>query len=111
MQNTTEQKNNFNFWKFMRNLEPLILLALIVSLIVFCVIIQRESSKCVANPLIYGANKIYQGNDQNIQCTCQIPENPKFYYGFNRSSWWQDTTGYKQSEGLELNLNSINIVK
>lgn len=53
------------------------LMGLFVLILLFMVLGFRDGSKCLANPFIYGANKITSDETGEIRCVCSM-DNPRY---------------------------------
>ena len=54
-----------------------IMILLVLLLIFFVIMIDREGAQCMSNPLTYGANKIANDDTGAFTCFCSF-DNPKY---------------------------------
>jgi len=72
---------NKQFWVA---LETLMLIIWIVTLIIFLSQIWSKGTKCMANPLEYGANVLsFQNNNTDFSCNCKWGNAPEYTLFFN----------------------------
>ncbi len=71
----------------------IILVIIVFAMLIFIMFWAIEGQNCTMNPLVYGAQKIYnQNGDLEISCSCFIldPKYNNFY--FNKDKMWTEET-------------------
>ena len=67
------------------------LVIVVIALLIFNIGWAKEGQECIKNPMVYGAQKIYdQNNELEVFCSCTLldPRYNSFY--FNKEKVWQD---------------------
>ncbi len=62
-------------------------------------LLQEETTQCLANPLLYGANEFVKGD---LVCSCFVNnEGVNSNFLFNKTSMWENTQNNLYARGLE----------
>jgi hypothetical protein len=74
--------------KFWSILEGIMLILWIIVTIIFVITACSKGIKCVANPLIYGVNKLQtENNNTYFSCNCIFENSPDFKIFVDNKHW------------------------
>lgn len=78
-----------------RNIILIVLVLVVFSILGFTIGWAKDGQQCTMNPLLYGADRIYQQNDNlEVSCTCNLLEMGYEPIHFNRTTIWQNTKSF-----------------
>lgn len=88
--------------KFWVILETIMLLAWIVTTIIFLIGLFTTGTQCKANPLVYGAKVLSDKNNASFSCECSFDNEPNYIIYVDKEHWVLnssklvfDSTNYK----------------
>ncbi len=65
----------------------LLFIVILILMYVVVVKIEQDGAQCTFNPLVYGANQLYESNNKEVMCQCNLlTDNPSPTLYFNHNS-------------------------
>ena len=74
--------------KFWVILESIMLLLWIIVTAIFLKTVYSDSAKCLANPLVFGVQRLNEENNDYMTCTCQFESRLDYSIIVNKDKWW-----------------------
>jgi hypothetical protein len=90
--------------KIMIILESIMLILWIITTAIFVTFAFNNGTRCIANPLIYGANHLSESNNANFTCSCKFSNEPSYIINVDKDKW---ELQLKNKDSIEISLEEL----